>query len=459
MKRVEFNSGRITQNILLTALPMLVAQVLHLLYNIVDRIYIGRIPGEGTEALGAVGLCFPVIMVITGFTNMFGMGGSPLFSMAMGSGDRKKAGEILNTAFRLILTVSVLIIAIGEIFGRQLLTAFGAGEAEMVYSLPYLRIYLIGTAFSMIAGGMNPYINAQGYSLIGMMTVTVGAVSNLVLDPVFIFQLGMGVEGAAIATVIAQGLSAALVLFYLLGKRNEHPLTIPGKGKLFPHAGDIISLGLAPFIMQATNSAVQIACNSTLMHFGGSLYVSVMTIVSSVRQILEVPISAFGEGASPTISFNFGAKRPKNVRKAIFVMLSCTLPYTLAVWLMILWRPQMFIRVFTRDPALITAAVPALHIYFFAFIFQTLQYSAQMVFKALNKKKRTIFFSLFRKIVLVVPLTFILAYSAGLGTDGVFMAEPISNVTGGMASFVTMLATIMPELARMEADLRKAEKA
>lgn len=447
MKKVDFENGTITHNILQTALPMLVAQVLNLLYSIVDRVYIGRIPGAGTEALGAVGLCFPVILLVTAFTNMFGMGGAPLFSMALGEKNREKAEKIQNTAFRLLTFCGVILFAVGELWGRQLLLLFGSSVEELPMALSYLRIYLLGTLFIMIATGMNAYINAQGFSVIGMLSVTIGAAANLILDPVFIFGLGLGVQGAAIATVLAQSLSFAFVLRFLLGKKNELKVSLSFD---LPYAGDIISLGLAPFIMQVTNSLVQIVCNNMLMQCGGALYVSVMTIVSSVRSILDAPVMAVTDGASPAISYNCGAGRPDNVKKAIGVMMKLALPYTVLIWALVMLFPRFFVRLFSEDEMILADASRALHLYFFAFVFQSFQYSGQTVFKALNKKKRAIFFSLFRKVILVVPLTILLPQLFGLGTDGVFLAEPVSNVVGGLACFVTMLATVLPELNRMK---------
>lgn len=455
MKKVDFDHGTITHNILQTAFPMLVAQVLNLLYSIVDRVYIGRIPEEGTEALGAVGLCFPVIILVTGFTNMFGLGGAPLFSMALGEQKREKAGKIQNTALRLLILAGVAILFCGEVWGGPILRLFGATSGELPMALSYLRIYLVGTVFIMVSTGMNAYINAQGFPVIGMLSVTIGALSNLILDPVFMFGLHLGVRGAAAATVIAQFLSFLFTLSFLLGKRNEIPVRLAWD---FPYAGEIVSLGLAPFIMQVTNSLVQIVCNSVLMQYGGALYVSVMTIVSSVRSILDVPVMAITDGASPAISYNYGAARPRNVRKAVRVMMLLALPYTIAVWGLVLLAPEAFVRIFSGDARLLAPASRALHLYFFAFVFQSFQYSGQTVFKALNKKGKAIFFSLFRKVILVVPLTLLLPRLAGLGTDGVFMAEPVSNVVGGLACFVTMLATVLPELTRMEAKPRQNER-
>ncbi len=403
-------------------------KILNLLYSIVDRIYIGRIPHIGTQALGAVGLCFPIIIVITGFTNMFGLGVAPLFSMALGQGDKRKAAEIQNTAFRLLLS-AILLTILGELFGRELLLLFGAEGREIPISLSYLQVYLLGTVFLMISTGMNPYINAQGYAAIGMCSVMIGAVANLMLDPIFIFFCGMGVEGAAVATVISQILSFLYVLRFLKEKKNDFQIR-PGLN--FPYAGKIIGLGIAPFIMQFTNSLVQIACNHVLMEFGGVMYVSVMTIVSSVRSILDTPVFAVTEGTSPAISYNYGAARPANVKKSVSIMMSLALPYTFLVWLLIMLQPEWFIRIFSSDETIMQDASRALHLYFMAFIFQSLQYSGQTVFKALNKRKRATFFSLFRKVILVVPLTYLLPHIANRRTDGVFMAEPISNVVGGL---------------------------
>lgn len=451
MKQVDFASGRLAQNIFQTTIPLLVAQLLNLLYNIVDRVYIGRIPGEGTGALGGVGLCFPIIILITGFTNMYGMGGAPLFSMELGKGMRENADRIINTAFRLICMTAVVIMIFGQIIAVPMLRALGASDSILGYSLIYLRIYLIGTLFSMIATGMNPYINAQGFPKIGMISVIIGAVSNLILDPVFIFKMNMGVSGAAVATVISQGLSALFALYFIFGARLEFRIHFEKKQNIkeyFPFAGDIIGLGTAPFIMQCTNSLVQMAANSALLNFGGEIYVSIMTIISSVRQLLDTPIYAMTEGASPVISYNYGAGKAVNVRKAILMMTGSVVLYTVVAWALIQWQPAMLISIFSSDKELLEDAVPALHLYFFAFPFQAFQMSGQTVFKSLSKKKRTIFFSLFRKVILVIPLTFLLPHLWNLRTNGVFMAEPVSNFIGGSACYITMLLTILPELAR-----------
>lgn len=448
--QVDFGSGRVLQNILQSALPMLVAQILNLLYNVVDRIYIARIPRIGTAALGGVGLCFPLIILITAFTNLYGMGGAPLLSMELGRGDRKRAGDLMNTAFFLLMATGLVITLLGEVIATPLLLLFGASSANLPHALAYLRIYLLGTVFSMAATGMNPYVNAQGFPGVGMLTVTIGALSNIVLDPLFIFVFHLGVQGAAIATCLSQALSALFVLRFLRGGSPLHlhvlrPAQLRGRGAM---VWDIVSLGTSAFIMQFTNALATLACNVVLSRYG-ALYVSIMTIVSSVRQMLETPVLAIAEGASPVLSFNYGAERPEKVRQAIRYMAVMLIGYTAVIWALIEWQPAAIISVFSSDDSILQDAIPALHLYFFAFVFMALQYTAQTTFKALNKKRRAIFFSLFRKVVLVVPLTFLLP-GLGFAQNGAFMAEPISNVIGGLASFTTMCLTLLPELREGE---------
>ena len=452
MKRVDFENGTVTGNILEAALPMLVAQILNLLYNIVDRIYIARIAEVGTAALGAVGLCFPLIVIITAFANLFGNGGAPLFAIQRGQKDERKAVAIMDTSFTMVCASAIVLMVIGFLFARPILILFGASDNSLVYALPYMMIYLLGTLPSMVAVGMNPFINAQGYSLIGMYSVAVGAGANLLLDPLFIFGLGFGVRGAAIATVLSQCLSAIFV-FYFLTKKSELKVRLLKKNEIaacMGYAKNIISLGMAGFIMQLTNSLVTICCNNVLSVTGGDIYISVMTIVSSVRQLVETPIHAMSEGSSPILSYNYGARRPARVRKAGMVMGAMILAYSAVIWSIIILEPRPLIRIFSSDVQLTKDAVPALNQYFAAFIFMDLQYMGQTVFKSLNKKKQAIFFSLLRKVFIVVPLTYLMPYVLHMGTDGVFLAEPVSNVIGGTLCFATMLITVLPELKRME---------
>lgn len=452
MKRINFETGTVTGNILNAALPMLVAQLLSLLYNIVDRIYIGRISEIGTAALGAVGLCFPLIMIITACSNLFGSGGAPIFSINRGMGDDNKANTILNTSFTMVCASAIFLMIIGIVFSKPLLVLFGASPNALTYARPYIVIYLLGTLPAMVSTGMNPFINAQGYSTTGMFSVTIGAVANIILDPLFIFVFGLGVNGAAIATVISQILSAVFV-FYFLRKKAEIKVRLLHKNEFsscLSIAKNIITLGTAGFIMQLTNSLVSICCNNVLYVTGGDVYISVMTIVSSVRQMVETPIYAIIEGSSPIISYNYGARRPERVKKAGIVMAVIALIYTGIMWGIIILAPKYLIMIFSSDATLIKDIVPALKLYFAAFIFMDLQYIGQTVFKSLNKRKQAIFFSLLRKVFIVVPLTYILPYALHMGTDGVFMAEPVSNVIGGSMCFITMLFTVLPELNRMK---------
>lgn len=453
MKRIDFENGSTTRNLLSAALPMLIAQLLNLLYNIVDRIYIAHIPHIGTTALGAIGLCFPIITIIAAFSNLFGSGGAPLFSIYRGKKEPDKAGLIMNTSFTMLCICAVFLMTAGMLFLKPVLVLFGASGDALPYAWPYMMIYLLGTLPSMITTGMNPFINAQGYATIGMCSVAAGAISNILLDPVFIFFFGLGTNGAAIATVLSQMIAGGFVLFFLR-KRAEYKVRLIAPGRLrscFSYMKDIVCLGSAGFIMQLTNSLVTICCNHVLSSIGGDIYLSVMTIVSSIRQIIETPIYALTEGTSPVLSYNYGARRPHKIKRAGIEMTLFVLLYTGLAWSIIILAPGFLISIFSSDQTLLQLTVPALKTYFSAFIFMDLQYIGQTVFKSLNKKKQAIFFSLLRKAVIVVPLTYLLPYVFHMGTSGVFLAEPISNVIGGSLCFLTMLITVLPELKRMEA--------
>lgn len=441
-RQVDFSNGRILENIVMCAAPMLVAQLLNLMYNIVDRIYIGKIEGIGVVALGGVGLCFPIISLITAFTNLFGAGGAPLCSIERGKRNIEKASRIMNISFYMLIFTAIVLTILGILFSKPLLYVFGASNTTIQYALPYMQIYFMGTIFSMIALGMNPFINAQGFASTGMMTIFIGAITNIILDPIFIFGFDLGVEGAAIATVLSQIISAIFVLRFLMSNTPELKLHRLKEVEFqWKEMKDVISLGSSSFVMQCTNSLVQIACNSMLSQVGSDLYISCMTVINSVRQILEVPVLAIGDGASPILSYNYGAENDKGVKKAIRIITFAGVVYTLIAWLFIILFPQFFIHIFNSEPDLLQIAIPAMHVYFFAFVFQAFQYCGQTVFKSLNKKKQAIFFSLLRKVVIVVPLTFILPH-IGFGVMGVFMAEPISNFVGGSICFMTMLVTV-----------------
>ena len=449
-RQIDFSKGSIRKNVWQVAAPMLAAQILNLLYNIVDRIYIGMLPEEGAYALAGLGLCFPVITFITAFANLFGLGGAPLFGIQRGRGDMDEAGRIMGTSFVMLILTGLILTAAGLVFHKPLLYLFGASDQTYRYAGDYMVIYLIGTVFVMIALGMNPFINGQGFARTGMLTVLLGALTNIVLDPVFIFIFGMGVKGAALATILSQFLSALWVLWFLTGPKAELTLKKENLRLSLPRVKRILALGSSSFFMSCTDSMVQVACNKMLYLFGGDIYVSVMSVISSIRQIAQTPVMAVTDGVSPVISYNYGAGNNKRVKEAIRLITWVSIVYTTAVWLLLFVFPGFFIGIFNRDALLMEKAIPSLHIYFFGFFMMALQFAGQSVFKALNKAKHAVFFSLLRKAIIVVPLTLLLPYIGGLGTTGVFLAEPISNVIGGTACFVTMLRVVLPELKERE---------
>ena len=444
--QTDFSTGSVQRNIVEVAVPMITAQPLNLTYNIVDRIYIGRIAGEGTLALTGVGLCFPLITLITAFSLLYGNGGAPLCAIERGKGDEKEAQMLMGNTFAMLVLTGMVLTVLGLLFYRSVLYAFGASDVTFPYAQEYIRIYLLGTIFVMIVLGMNNFLSAQGFGNMSMLTVLIGAVLNIILDPIFIFALHQGVRGAAIATIISQGCSAVWVLRFLTGSKAQLRLTRESMRLQWQRIRKIVSLGMSGFIMAFTNGLVQVACNSTLQSFGGDLYVGVMTILNSVREIFTMPVQGLTNGASPVMSFNYGEKAYGKVKAGIrFTAIVCIV-YTFAAWLVVKLFPEIFIRIFNGDAALVQASTPALHIYFFGFCFMALQFSGQSVFVALGKAKKATFFSLFRKAVIVVPLTLWLPHVGNLGVLGVYWAEPISNLIGGSACFITMLATVLPEL-------------
>lgn len=444
--QVDFGGTNVRRNILSVAAPMMAAQILNLLYNIIDRIYIGKIPGEGTIALAGLGLCFPVITMVTAFSSLFGAGGAPLCAIARGKNDMEKAQDVMNNAFFMLVVTGTLLTVIGLVFRRSILYLFGASDATYPYASGYMFIYLFGTVFVMISLGMNPYINSQGFARIGMKTVVLGAAANIILDPIFIFVLDMGVKGAALATVISQFISALWVLRFLTGKQAELKLYFRGFRPDMACIWEVMKLGFSTFCMAFTNSLVQVVCNAMLKTFGGDLYISVMTVINSVREIAQTPVFAISDGASPVISYNYGAEKIGQMKKAIRFMTQLGFAYTLFIWGIISVFPEFFIRIFNNNAELLHAAVPAMHVYFFGFFMMAFQFAGQSVFKSLNRSKQAIFFSLLRKVVIVVPLTLLLPGVGTLGVTGVFLAEPISNFIGGLACYVTMQRTVLAKL-------------
>ena len=445
VSKVDFSKGPVWKCIVAQAVPLTIAQLVQLLYNVVDRIYLGHM-GEGNSmALTGVGLTFPIITLIMAFTALFGVGGVPLFSMARGAGDTERAGKILGNSFALLLSSALVLMAVGFEFCKPILFAFGASEESFVYAKEYLDIYLLGTVFSMTTTGLNGYINAQGFPKIGMCSIILGAVCNIVLDPVFIFWMDMGVAGAALATILSQAVSAVWVLRFLSGKQAPVPLRRKNIAIKWDITKDIFKLGTANFIMQGTNCLVQVACNSTLQQYGGDLYVGIMTVTNSVREICMLPIMGITNGAQPVISFNYGAKQYERVRTGIRFSTLIGSVYTMAAWLMIVLFPEFWFGIFSDDTQMMAAGIGALKIYFFGFVFMAFQFAGQSTFQALGDAKHAIFFSLLRKAIIVAPLTLLLP-RMGFGVNGVFLAEPVSNVIGGLASYLTMRMTVYKKL-------------
>ncbi len=447
--KIDFSKGAVWKCIVAQAIPLTIAQLVQLLYNVVDRIYLGHMEGGDGLALTGVGLTFPVITLIMAFTALFGNGGVPLFAMARGRGDEEEAGRILGTSFGLLLCSSVFLIAAGYLFHKPILFAFGASEASFVYASEYLKIYLLGTVFSMLSTGLNGYINAQGFPKIGMCSIVIGAVVNIILDPIFIFVFDMGVAGAAFATVLSQACSAVWILRFLFGKKTAIPLRIQNIRIDKWITKDIFKLGMANFIMQGTNCAVQVACNSTLQSCGGDTYVGIMTVTNSIREIVMLPVFGIVNGAQPVISFNYGAKAYGRTKSAIRFNTVVGAVYTMVAWILILLFPRFWFGIFSDEAAMIEPGIAMLKIYFFGFVFMALQFAGQSVFQAVGDAKHAIFFSLLRKAIIVVPLTLLLPM-IGFGVKGVFMAEPISNVIGGSACYLTMRMTIYKKLEREE---------
>ena len=444
-KNNDFSRGPVWKCIVVQAVPLMIAQLVQLLYNVVDRIYLGHMAGGSSMALTGGGLTFPVITLIMAFTALFGNGGTPLFAMARGAGDEARAEKILGNSFALLLSSSVILMAAGYLFCEPILFAFGASPDSYVYAKAYLDIYLLGTFFSMTATGLNGYINAQGYPKIGMLSIVIGAVSNILLDPVFIFVFDMGVSGAALATILSQAISAIWVLGFLFGKKVAIPLRLQNIRIRRGITKDIFRLGTANFIMQGTNCLVQVVCNSTLQIYGGDLYVGIMTVVNSIREIFMLPLSGMVGGAQPVISFNYGARAFDRGRAGIRFNTFAGAVFNTVAWIAVILFPRFWFGIFSDDPATITAGVGALNIYFFGFVFMAFQMAGQTTFQALGDAKHAITFSLLRKAIIVAPLTFLLP-RLGFGVNGVFLAEPISNVIGGLACYITMRLTVYREI-------------
>lgn len=409
------------------SVPAILAQLVNALYNIVDRMYIGHIPNEGVQALTGLGLCFPIIIIISAFAAFVGMGGAPYASMRMGEKDNEGAEKIMGNCLSALVIISAVLTVLLLIFKRDLLFLFGASENTIEYADSYLGIYILGTIFVQFSLGLNAFINAQGFATIGMATVLIGAVTNIVLDPVFIFVFHMGVQGAALATILSQAVSAVWVLLFLTGKRTSLRFRLRNLKPDLRLLGPVFALGLSPFIMQATEGLVNIVLNASLQRYGGDLYVGAMTILSSVMQVVTMPMTGLGQGLQPIVSYNFGAKKFDRVRHAFKLTLVCSFVFSFLMWGFIELFPQVFIAIFNKDPSLTQVTIWAMRIFMAMVFMMAGQFTCQQVFVALGQAKISIFLALLRKVILLIPLALVLPHLFGLSVTGVFLAEPIAD--------------------------------
>lgn len=439
------------------ALPTVAAQIINMLYNIVDRIYIGHIPGEGALALTGVGVCMPLIMIVSAFASLVGYGGSPRASIFMGKNDFPTAEKILGNCLTLLVILSAGLTALLLIWNRPLLLAFGASENTIDYAVSYMNIYACGTIFVQITLGMNAFITAQGFAKTGMLSVLIGAVCNIILDPVFIFGFGMGVPGAAWATILSQAISCVWVLAFLFGKRTF--LKIRRKAlRLEPTVIlPCVALGLATFIMQASESILSVCFNSSLLKYGGDIAVGAMTILTSVMQFAMLPLQGLGQGAQPITSYNYGAGNVKRVKETFFLLLKCSLVYSVTLWLLVELAPGLFAGIFTSDPTLVEFSRTALRIYMAGLFLFGIQMACQMTFNSLGNAKAAITVAVVRKFVLLIPLIYlmplIVSSSPEAQTRAIYMAEPIADFIA--VSFTSILFYF--QFKKALAEMKKGE--
>ena len=423
------------------ALPTALAQLVNMLYNIVDRIYVGHIPETGSLALAGLGVTYPIIVLITAFSNLIGMGGAPRASVAMGRGDYKTAEKILGNCITLLIVLSVVLSVVFTIYGEPVLRAFGASENTLPYAMAYLRIYLMGTIFVQFTLGMTPFITNQGFAKTSMATTCIGAVCNIILDPVFIYGFNMGVEGAAIATILSQAVSAVWVLIFFTGKRSVLRIR---KENLIPAGRTlalVLSLGVSPFLMTATECVIQLAFNTGAATYGGDSAVAIMSILFSVAQIANLPVQGFCQGAQPVVGFNFGARKLERVRQAFKIMLAVSMGVTTVVVGAVELAPQLFLGLFSSDAGLIALGTAPLRIYMLGFFFMGAQLACQQTFLGLGEAKISMFIALLRKVILLLPLSLVIPRVFGaLGLSqlvGLYVAEPVSDIIS--ASTCTIL--------------------
>ena len=430
------------------SIPTVVAQLINMLYNIVDRIYIGHMPGDGSLALTGIGVCMPIIMLVSAFAALVSSGGAPRASIFMGEKDTESAEKTLGNCFSLQIVVSVILTAVLLIWNKDLLIAFGASDNTIGYATDYMSIYAIGTLFVQMTLGMNTFITAQGFTTTSMLSVIIGAVCNIVLDPIFIFGFGMGVKGAALATIISQLFSCIWIIFFLCGKKTQLKI----KKENLKLRADIIlpciALGTAAFVMQSSESVISVCFNSSLLRYGGDIAVGAMTIMTSVMQFAMLPLQGIAQGAQPITSYNFGAKNADRVKKTFRLLLIICLTYSIALWTAVMIAPQLFVKIFTSDTSLAQFAAPMLRIYLGGLGLFGIQIACQMTFTSLGKAVNSIVVAVVRKFVLLLPLIYIMPNLLTDKTKAVYMAEPVADIIA--VTFTAILFTFQFKKALKE---------
>ena len=431
------------------SIPTVIAQLINMLYNVVDRIYIGHIPGEGSLALTGVGVCMPIIMIVTAFAALISSGGAPRASICMGKQDNKSAEQILGNCFSLQIVVSIVLTVVLLIWNKDLLMAFGASKNTLGYATDYMRIYALGTLFVQLTLGMNAFITAQGFTTTSMVSVLIGAICNITLDPVFIFVFNMGVKGAAIATVLSQAISTIWVVVFLSGKKTQLHLRKKYMGlkpKIFLPC---VALGLATFIMQASESVVTVCFNSSLLHYGGDIAVGAMTILTSVMQFAMLPLQGIAQGSQPIASYNYGAKNADRVKKTFRLLVITCLTYSTLLWAAVQIIPKVFVSIFTSDAKLVAFTAPMLKIYLGGLFLFGIQIACQITFTSLGKAVNSIIVAVMRKFVLLLPLIYIMPHVVSNPTIGVYMAEPIADIIAVLFTSVLFTFQFKKALAQI----------
>lgn len=460
MAQTQTDLGRkpIGRLLIQLAVPSITAQIVNMLYNLVDRIYIGHIPGIGATALTGVGVTFPIIMLIAAFSSLIGMGGAPLASIKMGEDDYDGAEHIMGNCLTMLIGISIGMTAFFLAFNEPLLMLFGASEQTISYALDYLNIYVLGTAFVQLALGMNAFISSQGFAKTSMLTVLIGAVTNIALDPIFIYTFGMGVEGAALASVISQGLSTVWVLWFLCGKKTRLKIRKKYMKVSLSILMPTLALGVSPFIMQSTESILNIVLNASLARYGGDNAVGAMAILASLMQILLLPLTGLCQGGQPIIGYNYGAGNTHRVKQTFWRVFWCSLAYSTVYWAIAMLFPETLASLFTKDPALLETTAWAIRIYLAAGFVMGAQIACQQTFIAVGQAKSSLFLALLRKVFLLIPLIYLFPLFFSDKVYAVFFAEPVADILATSITVVVFFTQIKKILRRREQERQGEQK-